>query len=236
MREIVPFSSRPTGHRAAVQSPVQPATTYATTYAAVVAALTTTVERLDGADFQRPTRTEWTVRELLWHQSLDAVRALATFATVVDDPVDTDAVTYWLDFHPDARDGGAAHAAYVRAAAAAFDSGAAVAEFWCDTGPAAARAAAGADPATRVATQGHVLTVADFVSTLVVEATVHLLDLGVDLPTATPPPGPALAETRRVLEALEARRTGATLPAAWTDTEAVLRATGRLPGWPVLLG
>lgn len=228
MREIVPLSSRRTGHR----SPVQPVRTYAE----VVAALTTTVERLDGADFERPTRTEWTVRELLWHQSLDAVRALATFATVVDEPADTDAVTYWLDFHPDARDGGAAHAAYVRRAAAAFASPEGVAEFWCDTGPAAARAAAGVDPGVRVATQGHVLTAADLVSTLVVEATVHLLDLTVELEGAPEPPAAALAETRRVLEALQARRSDERLPPDRDDTEVVLRATGRLPGWPVLLG
>jgi len=176
------------------------------------------------------------VRELLWHQTLDAIRALATFATVVDRPADTDAVDYWSDFHPDAGDGGAAHAAYVRAAAAAFDSPEGVAGFWCDTGPAAARAAAAADPAAHVATQGHVLTLADFLSTLVVEATVHLLDLTVDLEGAPEPPGAALAETRRVLEALQARRSREPLPSDWDDTEAVLRATGRLPGWPVLLG
>ncbi|WP_237448037.1 maleylpyruvate isomerase N-terminal domain-containing protein [Nocardioides flavescens] len=228
MREMVPFRPAGTGHR----SPVQ----LATTYAEVVAALTTTVEGLAPADFERPTRTEWTVRELLWHQTLDAIRALATFATVVDRPVDTDAVTYWTDFHPDAGDGGAGHAAYVRAAAAAFDSADGVAAFWRDTGPAAARAAAAADPAAHVATQGHVLTVGDFVSTLIVEATVHLLDLSVDLEGAAAPPAAALAETRRVLEALEDRPTGGTLPSEWDDTEAVLRATGRLPGWPVLLG
>ena len=51
-------------------------------------------------------------------------------------------------------------------------------------------------------TRGHVLTVPDFVSTLLVEATIHLLDAG------GTPPAAAVAHTRRVLEEL----TGAPLP------------------------
>ena len=73
-------------------------------------------------------------------------------------------------------------------------------------------------------TQGHVLTVADLASDLVVEATVHLLDLTVDLDGAPDPPPAALAEARRVLEGLH----GAPLPARWDDTEAVLEGTGRV--------
>jgi hypothetical protein len=81
-----------------------------------------------------------------------------------------------------------------------------------------------------VRTQGHVLAVPELVSTLVVEATVHLLDLTVDLPAAEGPSEAALAETRRVLEGLHGG------PLEGADLEVVLRGTGRAPGGPVLLG
>ena len=189
------------------------------------AAVTEAVRDLSEEELGRPTRTEWTVAELLWHQCLDAIRALAAAATVVDDEPDVDAVTYWAEYTPDQGDGGAAHAAYVRRATTAFESRRGVVDFWLATGPATARAAAAADPQARIATQGHVLRVPEFVSTLVVEATVHLLDAYGE------PPAAALAETRRVLEAIN----GAPLDPAWDDTEAVLRGTGRLPGPPVAL-
>jgi hypothetical protein len=69
-----------------------------------------------------------------------------------------------------------------------------------------------------------VLTVADFLSTLTVEAAVHHLDLVVRLDRPGPAPGP-LAEVRRVLEGL----LGAPLPAAWDDATAARRGTGREP-------
>jgi hypothetical protein len=102
---------------------------------------------------------------------------------------------------------------------------------------------AAADPGALVCTQGHVISVADFCSTLVVEATTHLLDLTVDLDGAPQPAAAALAEARRVLEGLHR----GPLPAQWRDTEAVLEGTGRSPlseedrgevggGWRPLLG
>jgi hypothetical protein len=198
------------------------------TYAAVTAAVRDRSE----AELGRGTRTEWTVAELLWHQAQDAVRALTAFATVVEREPDVDAVSYWAPFRPDVgstSDGGVAH---TRRAAAAFAQRTGVVAQWSEVDPAAARAALAADPAARVATQGHVIAVPDLVSTLVVEATVHLLDLTAELEDPPAPPAAALAETRRVLEAIQRRP----LPAHWHDTEAVLRATGRLEGWPVLLG
>ena len=190
------------------------------------AAVTDAVRDLSEEQLRGPTRTEWSVAELVWHQCLDAIRALAAAATVVVEEPDVDAVTYWADYTPDQGDGGAAHAAYVRRAAAAFASPRGVVDFWLATGPATARAAAALDPQVCIATQGHVMRAPDFVSTLVVEATVHLLDAYGE------PPAAALAETRRVLEAIH----GAPLDPSWDDTEAVLRGTGRLPGMPALLG
>ena len=75
-----------------------------------------------------------------------------------------------------------------------------------------------------VATQGHVLTVADLCSTLVVEAAVHHLDLVAHLERPGPAPGP-LAEVRRVLEGL----LGRALPSEWDDVTAARRGTGREP-------
>ena len=188
--------------------------------------VTATVTALDEAAYDVPTRAAgWCVRDLLFHQLLDAQRALVALASPTEARRDVDAVSYWAPFHPAAGDGGRGHAAFVRAAAAAYRTGAG------SPGSGARRrgrrcARRGRrDPRTRVRTQGHVLTVADLVSTLVVEATVHLLDLTVELPDAPAPPPAALRHTRGVLEASY----GGPLPAAWDDTEAVLRGTGRLP-------
>ncbi|WP_218144202.1 hypothetical protein [Pedococcus cremeus] len=78
-------------------------------------------------------------------------------------------------------------------------------------------------------TQGVVLAVPDFVSTLVVEAAVHGLDLTVALEAPGLPgpalPQPALRETVEVTTAL----LGRSFPAGWGDAGGVLRATGRVP-------
>jgi hypothetical protein len=196
------------------------------------------------ADFDRPTRTAWTVRELLFHQLLDAQRTLVALASPAghDEEPDVDAVTYWAPFKPDA-EWNDSHARFVRVAASAYSSGGVLLDHFVTTTEASARAVGAADQASRVRTQGHVITVADLASTLVVEATTHLLDLTVELAGAPSPPSAALAEARRVLEALHGRP----LPATWDDTEAVLKGTGRVElsgadraelgaGWCVLLG
>ena len=75
-----------------------------------------------------------------------------------------------------------------------------------------------------VGTQGRVLTAADLLSTLTVEAAVHHLDLVLRLDR----PGPAaesLAEVRRVLGGL----LGRPLPAVWDDVTAARRGTAREP-------
>ena len=82
--------------------------------------VTVTVDGLDEAGFTAATRAAgWTVRDLLFHLLLDAQRALVALATRTDAAADVDAVTYWAPFQPSEGDGGAAHAAFVRAAAAA---------------------------------------------------------------------------------------------------------------------
>ena len=187
-------------------------------------ATTRGVEALNTHDFARPTRAAgWTVRDLLFHQLLDAQRALVAFASPADGPADVDEVTYWRDYRPGQGDWSERHARFVTAAAAAYESPGSLVDHWRTTSAAAVRAAGRADPAAYVATQGHVLAVPDFVSTLVVEAAVHLLDLTLDLPDAPTPSARALARVRRVLEGLY----GGPLPSRWTDREAALKGTGR---------
>ncbi|QNG39258.1 hypothetical protein F1C76_14480 [Geodermatophilaceae bacterium NBWT11] len=73
-------------------------------------------------------------------------------------------------------------------------------------------------------TQGHVLPVADLLSSLVVETAVHHLDAVAHLDRPGPADGP-LAEVRRVLVGLR----GGVLPERWDDRTAALRGTGRAP-------
>ncbi len=188
-----------------------------------VYARVTEVVRRPGT-WARPTRTDWTVHQLLAHLLLDARRALVTLSTPADALPDTDRVSYWRGFRPQDTDGARAHVDFVRATAAAYPDPSALVDEWDETSGAAAHACRVAEPDV-VATQGHALTTADFVHTLLLEATVHLLDLTVDVPDAPAPPDAALAQVRRVLEAL-AR---GPLPSGWDDLTAVLAGTGRTP-------
>lgn len=182
----------------------------------VYAAWTEHVEALGPADLAARSRASaWTVKELLFHQLLDARRALVAAATPGHGVPDVDERTYWRPFRPDLRDGGAAHARFIVASAAAHDD-AGLVEEWRETSAAAVHATRH-PTSDLVSTQGHVLTIEDLRSTLVVEATIHLLD------AHGSPPADALAATIRVLEGIR----GGTLTGSGAD--AVLRATGRLP-------
>ena len=87
--------------------------------------LTAVASGLGEADLMRPSRCAgWAVADVLYHQLLDARRALRTFASPSDAPVDRDDVSYWTDYAPGAGDDSPAHAAesaaharYARAAA-----------------------------------------------------------------------------------------------------------------------
>ncbi|HEX6445843.1 MAG TPA: maleylpyruvate isomerase N-terminal domain-containing protein [Streptosporangiales bacterium] len=188
-------------------------------------AITDLVGGVDEPVLLGPTRCAgWTVLDLLFHVLLDAQRALMTFATPSDGEPDRDLVSYWSEFGPDQSAADQLdHALFVRRAAAAYARPATLVRHWQDTSAAAARAAA-ACPHERVATQGHVLTVPDFVATLVTEAAVHQLDLAVGLP-GTPPPAGALAVVRRTLDGL----LGSPPPEHWDDLDYILKGTGRVP-------
>ena len=134
---------------------------------AVYQNVTAAVGGLGEADLMRPSRCAgWAMADVLYHELLDARRALRTFASPADRPPDRDDVSYWTDYAPAAADPAdhaeesAAHARYVRIAAAAYPPGALAWE-WSETAAAACRAGrACGHPA--VTTQGHVLTVTDF--------------------------------------------------------------------------
>jgi len=193
--------------------------------------VTEVVSGLGEADLMRPSRCAgWAVADVLYHQLLDARRALRTFATPSAQPPDCDDVSYWQDYAPAAGEAAAAaqaaaaaHARYVRVAASAYPPGALAWE-WSETSAAACRAAR-ACPAAGVATQGHVLRPADFTATLAVEAAVHFLDLTVALPAAPRPDPAPLALVRRVLDGL----LGHPLPAGWDGVSGALKGTGRVP-------
>jgi hypothetical protein len=193
--------------------------------------VTDVVTGLGEAELMRPTGCAgWAVTDVLFHQLLDAQRALVAFATPVTEPADRDDVTYWAEFTPQpgeagaqARAGAAAHARFVRLAASAYPPGT-LARVWSETSAAVCRTAR-ACPAAGVATQGHVLRPADLTATLAVETAVHYLDLTVNLPSSPPPDPASLALVRRVLEGL----LGSPLPAGWDDAGAALKGTGRVP-------
>jgi Mycothiol maleylpyruvate isomerase N-terminal domain len=197
--------------------------------------VTVTALGLSEAELMLPSRCAgWAVGDVLFHELLDARRALRTFATPVTGLVDVDDVSYWKAFAPPRKDGGlevageaaeaaAAHAKYVRVAASAYPAGALVRD-WRETAGAACRAAR-ACLHDLVATQGHVLRTADFVATLVVEAAIHLLDMTVELASAPAPSPASLGLVRRVLDGLA----GHAVPIAWDDTTYALKGTGRAP-------
>ncbi|HTW01947.1 MAG TPA: maleylpyruvate isomerase N-terminal domain-containing protein [Streptosporangiaceae bacterium] len=192
--------------------------------------ITALADGLSEADLMLPSRCAgWAVGDVLYHQLLDARRALRTFASPSAEPPDTDQVGYWR-FYPaqgeaaEAERGeNAAHARHVRIVASAYPPGALAWE-WRETSAAACRAAR-ACPHEAVTTQGHVLTTADFVSTLTVEAAVHYLDMTVALPSAPAPDPDSLAIVRWVLGGL----LGRSMPGEWDDQACALKGTGRVP-------
>jgi len=189
--------------------------------------VTTVADGLSDAELMRPSRCAgWALGDVLYHQLLDARRALRTFASPSAEPPDVDDVEYWRSYSPEGEYApgsadAAAHARHVRIVAAAYPPGALAWE-WRETAAAACRAAR-ACPHVAVTTQGHVLATADFIATLAVEAAVHYLDLTAGLPAAPPPDAASLALVRRVLDGL----LGTPMPGGWDDRTYALKGTGR---------
>jgi len=189
--------------------------------------LTETVQGLADEDFARPTRCDgMAVGPLLVHLLYDAERALMAFATPSTAGPDRDFVSYWGDFPA----GGESDTSFVRTVASAYkDPSQTLVGHWRELSEAAVRAAAVAlaDKRHLIETQGHVLRVGDFAATLVMEATVHHLDLTLELPDAPEPDPEALQVTARTLDGLFGPDAWDVI--AWDTTTYVLKATGRLP-------
>jgi hypothetical protein len=192
----------------------------ATTRAALDAAYRAVLSDVDGVDDEigwQPTRcAAWTVRDLLHHLLTDAQRALVALHTPTARRPDVDAVSYWKPWRPDTA-GAEAGRRGTRIMASAWSSVRPITELYAETARAVLVAAAERADSEVVTTQGHAITVADLLSTLAVEATVHHLDLRLGECSAA-----GLAETRRVLDGLLGR------PAAvGDDVRWALVGTGR---------
>ncbi len=156
------------------------------------------------------------------HLVIDAQDVLITLVTPADAEPTRDALTYWevSDTPPTGED--PLDALTVRLAAAYRDPD--LLKFHLDdVGSAAGRAADLADQDLRVATQGQVLTVEDYLDAYVLEWTLHHLDLIAHLPKVVGPPAPGLARSRAMLGDIA----GVRFPAKFSDADVLLVATGR---------
>jgi hypothetical protein len=164
----------------------------------------------------------WSVRDLTFHCTTDAQRALVALHTPAPGPADTDEVTYWRGWGSDP-EGDAAGRRYSRVNASLFGRWEQLRDLHAETTLATVGAAGRADLPAVVSTQGHAITVGHLLSTLTVEATIHHLDLVEHLPGSPGPATAPLAEARRVLDLLA----GTAFPRAWPDESVVRMATGR---------
>jgi len=190
------------------------------------AGVTALLGGLDEVTMSRASRcTGWTVVDVLAHLLGDAQRALMACASPVDVAPSVDAPGYWRAWQGDADPVRAARGArFVRVQASAYRGPHGLLAQWRDTAQAAVRAVGARAPGETVATQGHLLTVADLTDTLVVEAVVHHLDCLLALPDAPAPAPGALAAARGSMAALAGTELPADDDAGW-----VLRGSGRLP-------
>ncbi|MER6336404.1 maleylpyruvate isomerase N-terminal domain-containing protein [Streptomyces tendae] len=185
-------------------------------------ALLAAVADLSDEDFARPSGCAgWLVRDLVCHLVVDAQDVLITLATPTTEEPTRDAVSYWQVVDPPTGDD-PLDALIVRLAAAYEQPG--LLKFHLDdVGSAAGRAAALADPAGRVGTQGQVLTAGDYLCAYVLEWSLHHLDLVAHLPEAAPPPAAGLRRSRELLEGV----VGTAFPTVFTDRDVLLIGTGR---------
>lgn len=150
----------------------------------------------------------------------DAERVLVACATPAAGPPTVDAAGYfrtWTASPDRSRDARAAR--FTRIVASAYRLPGLRAH-WADLSGAAVRAVGALDPSACVATQGHVLSVHELARTLVTEATVHHLDVLVEV--SGPPPA-GLQVSLQVFSEL------AGLPFPGDAERWLLLGAGRLP-------
>jgi hypothetical protein len=146
---------------------------------------------------------------------------LGGLVSPVDDEPTVDAATYWSAF---AAEYGSEEPVPVlmaqRRRTAAYARPASACEQLHDVAAALLRGVA-AFGDRQCLWQGQVFAPGDFLAVWAVENVVHHLDLR----SAEPAPAPALTLARSTVEAL----VGSPLPATWTEEDATLIGTGRLP-------
>jgi len=183
----------------------------------------------------------WSVRDLVCHLVIDAQDVLITLVTPAEGTATADAAGYWKVVGPPTGDDPLD--ALIPRLAAAYGEPRWLKFHLDDVGAAAGRAARLADPAALVSTQEMVLSVEDYLSAYVLEATLHHLDLIQYRPGAAEPPVETLTAARGALEKIVGRG----FPASFSDADALRVGTGRrvptdaeqeaLPDWrPVSLG
>ncbi|MFI6092919.1 maleylpyruvate isomerase N-terminal domain-containing protein [Streptomyces sp. NPDC051218] len=186
-------------------------------------ALRTAVAELPDEAFAQPSGCAgWLVRDLVCHLVIDAQDVLITLATPADAEPTRDALTYW-DVTATPPTGEDPLDALTVRLAAAYEEPWLLKFHLDDLGSAAGRAAGLADTAARVSTRDEVLTTGDYLTTYVMEWTLHHLDLIAHLPGVAGPPVEGLARCREMLEEI----VGAAFPASFSDADALLVGTGR---------
>ena len=177
---------------------------------------------LDERETWAPTGAEgWCVRDLTYHLTMDAQRALVALHTPSSRAPDRDAISYWKGWGSDAA-GDANGRRWTRVSASMFLDWDQLRGLHAATADAVVHAGA-TDPTDVVETQGHALLVDDLLRTLAVEAAIHHLDLVAHLPDLPGPSEAGLGEARRVLDGLA----GTPFPGEWDDERVVRLGTGR---------
>lgn len=189
------------------------------------AALRTVVAELPDEDFSQPSGCAgWLVRDLVCHLVIDAQDVLITLATPAATEPTRDAVSYWEVTGTPPSGDDPLDALTVRLAAA-YEQPSLLKFHLDDVGSAAGRAAGLAAPGLRVGTRGEVMSVGDYLTTYVLEWTLHHLDLAAHLPDVPEAPAEGLARSRQLLEEIA----GSAFPASLSDKDALLVGTGRRP-------
>lgn len=190
--------------------------------AASIEAFLRAVDGLSEWELLGPSRCHgWTRLDLAVHVLAGWQEMLGGFVSRTEAEPTVDAATYWPAFTAQyAADDPVLTLMAQRRRAAAYARPASAIVQLRDVGEALLRGVGGCREG-RYLWQGHVFTAGDFLAIWAVEDVVHHLDLRV----GEDPPSGGLGLARATIEALA----GEPLPATWSDADAVLIGTGRVP-------